>query len=551
MIDDGLLQQPIGWISRNPKRVGIALAATILLVYAGGVSAEWFIGHDSGLYLCLARNLARGLGYTLNGQPSAFVPPACPFLLSWLMQGGWGSFLAMNAVMTAMGLTTVALAYLLLRNLVHRDWAMVLTAVLALSTEMTQRSGEILSDVPFAMQVIAALWLYLRGLRQGSPCRRGWEIASLLLVGTCWFRVAGFPLAGGAAVGLVIAAVAGWVMAVRHGLPTRKQQAWIAARAVLNAAIVAGGLWATLTFFRHAQAATAGVGASYAGIMEQAAAGGFLQQWLWGPLAHLYETSGQLSRLFFSQRLPLAMATVFLFGPILVAMARRLWRGETVGPLAVLCYVGALSVYMLAFRTRYLLPLMPLLLVYLAEGYAIVGGWIARMRPPLVSDAPGEWPRRGPVALAMRADLRQAFVFVLMGVMLAMNGVLVVRMVCQKHRGDFATEQQHALFRDQYRAAEFLRTAEPRGTVLSGYPVAYLADRECPSLPGKFMKTPADEEQVKKFLADHDFAFIALDPGDNHRDMEKSISAYLKATRKPVFTSGEMLVFRLEQNEGR
>jgi len=66
--------------------------------------------------------------------------------------------------------------------------------------EAFRLSGAQLSDVPFFAVVTVGLWLYVTSLpRRG----RYFEIASLLLIGACWVRVAGIPLALGAGLGLI------------------------------------------------------------------------------------------------------------------------------------------------------------------------------------------------------------------------------------------------------------------------------------------------------------------------------------------------------------
>ncbi|MHC4294762.1 MAG: ArnT family glycosyltransferase, partial [Planctomycetota bacterium] len=230
----GAFQQPVSWVSRYHHKWVLGVCAVVLVVYFAALSSQWWVGEDGALYLCLARNLARGDGYILGGQAHTLVPPGFPAILAALMLIGADSFLAMNIVIGLMGLAAAGVCYLMLREVIHRDWALLLTVVFVLSNELLQRSGEILSDVPLALLILAAIWLYLRGLRKQRPDRRAWELASLLLVASCWIHMRAFPLVLGAGIGLVLSA---W-----------KTARW---RALVNLGIVVLGCAATAGAFSY------------------------------------------------------------------------------------------------------------------------------------------------------------------------------------------------------------------------------------------------------------------------------------------------------------
>ena len=67
-------QQPVAllaWIDQHRRQLFLCLAALYLL----GFNGQWQIEPDSALYLTLARNLARGLGYTYHGAPQNLAFP--------------------------------------------------------------------------------------------------------------------------------------------------------------------------------------------------------------------------------------------------------------------------------------------------------------------------------------------------------------------------------------------------------------------------------------------------------------------------------------------
>ncbi len=72
--------EPAGSVTgRAWRRLAWAGVAVLCLACAG---PRWQMDPDGGLYLMLGENLARGEGYTLFGEPHAFVPPGFPLFLA-------------------------------------------------------------------------------------------------------------------------------------------------------------------------------------------------------------------------------------------------------------------------------------------------------------------------------------------------------------------------------------------------------------------------------------------------------------------------------------
>lgn len=519
---DNLLQRPL---AAMPRRAGWFLMVIVVAVYAAGLSADWSVGKDSGLFLNLARNVFRGQGYTLAGYPHMHVPPGFPMLLAGLMSLGATSFLALNVAMGLMGLATVGLVYLMLRQLVHRDWAILLTLAFALTHEMFQRSGEILSDVPFMLLVTAALWMYLRGLRADKPSASLWEVASVLLIASAWMRMVAFPLAAGAAVGLLISS---W--RTRRG------------RAAANVVLVAIGLAATLAFFIYYRSTHLDpIASSYPGTLDRLSRGSFIVNYVVGPMQHLYIASGQLSRLIIAQRMPLIVCTIVLVLPMIVAMAARMRRGEFVTPLATVVYVAALGVASEDPKTRYLLPVAPLLILLMIEGYIALVALAAR----LFRNSP-QW----------RPQYHYVAPLALLTLALAMNLPLVGRTLVQKHQRDFFLNQQHGDWKGEILAGEFLKQRQPiDGCLLAPHPVAYLADAQVVMLSSGVLASKPSAAEISKLLHDLRVRYVVLDMHEVEPDLSRKkapaafnveLLAYCRGQSAPLFESGDIVVFQVE-----
>lgn len=501
-----LLERPLPRVVPHRRRWRAVAVIVVVLVYLAGISGRWWIGNDTGLYLNLARNLLRGEGYTIAGRAHTMVPPGFPVLLAGPMGLGADGFGALNAAMCLMGLAAAGTAYLLLRELVHPDWALPVALLAALSREMVRRSGELLSDVPFALLVLAGLWLYLRGLRRSGARRGGWEAGSLLLVLSCTVRLAGAPLAAAAAIGLVLSARG-------HRL-----------RAVANAAIVLALLAGAVAVGHHYYTADRdGAATGQAGAFASALTTAGWRYWLGRFAGHFYYASGQFSRLVLSQRMPLPLCMAVLIAPVVVAMVRRLRRREFFTPVVVAGYVGA--ILLAGVTTRYFLPLLPVLLLYLLEGYGRLFELIRRRRP----------------ASAARA------MAVLMAVVLAANLPLTARTVYRRHRGEGPIATQGRRYRGLLAAADHLRRHKaPGDAAWAPQPVGYLADVPCP-LPTSTQKlTRPDDDALARLFRRRRVRWVVLDVGSIDLPLEERVRDYVRAAGEPAFAAGRFHVYALD-----
>lgn len=506
----GVLQDPLPFVSRNRRRWVWGVSLVVLLVYLAGISPHWWVGEDGALYLCLGRNLALGKGYTLAGEAHTLVPPGYPGLLAVLMRIGADSFLAMNVVMGLMGLGSAVVCYLLLRELVHRDWALLLGGLFALSNELFQRSGEVLSDVPLTLMVLMAIWLYMRGLRVERADRRGWEIASLLLIAACWVHLRGLPLAVGAGIGLVISA---WGSA-------RK-------RAILNLLIVALGILGTMALFSHYAQTHAGPDAgTYVGALRHYA--GSLSLWdrVLIPFQRVYEGSREFSRLLARQKMPGYLCILLLVIPVAAAMLRRIRRRDCVGPLMIACYIAGMCAALSTITTRYLLPLFPLLVVYLLEAYVWIAGHI--------------WKRR--------ARTERIVAISLMVIIVGSNFPLIARNIYRKHRGDYVANQQHGKWNELPPTVEFIKANRTEGGAIIGdYAYAYLADMERPLISRQMRYSAVTDEQLMTLLGRWDVRFVVFNDRDELRPFDAKLREYLELSGGPVFEYGRVHVYSVDQ----
>ena len=348
-------------------------AVAVTTFYLAAVTPLWCVTSDSALYLMLGENLAAGNGYTLFGQPHAFVPPGYPLIVAAFTKVGLGDMLWLNLGMVCMGLLTLWFSRQVIRAHASAKLALVAVLVLALNSVMYRHSVRQLSDVPFMLLVFAGLACYTRGRRRGF----GWMLTgSLLLVASCWVRLPGIAIAIPAALGVLL-----------ESSPGGRRRAWLNAGVVVAGVGISMGLFyawhqrarhttpssleATSTAGDPASAEAAGAAdplhsSSYAPSLV-----GVLRRpwwdWIAEPAANAWHTGRQLARLLIGQTLPSALGLLIFGVPILAGMRHQVRRRRYLAVVVTLGYVGAIVVQR-PMVSRYLLPVAPLLLLFYLDG---------------------------------------------------------------------------------------------------------------------------------------------------------------------------------------
>lgn len=323
-------------------------ALAVLAFYAVSVRPFWHPMSDSALYLMLRDNLLAGNGYTLWGHPHVYVPPGFPALLAALKWMGLSNPWLVNVLVMAMTLTACWLAYKSLRTQTTADFALLITLVVALGAVMLRYSTYVISDPPFIMLVWIGVYGCLRGL--GKDSSGLWlTLGAVALILSCWVRVPGLCLAGGAGIGLLL-----------ERRKTITPKIWI------NVTLLAAGVVATAVFFYLYQKTSLANHdlPSYTNIEGSRFTGRSLLDWIITPFQNGYESSRPLAMTFTGHRCSDLGPFVFVFWfPVVLGLALAVRRGQYFGACVVVGYVGAILM-LRPMVNRYLLPVVPFLLLY-------------------------------------------------------------------------------------------------------------------------------------------------------------------------------------------
>ncbi|HUT59108.1 MAG TPA: hypothetical protein VNA25_14765, partial [Phycisphaerae bacterium] len=177
-------------------------------------------------------------------------------------------------------------------------------------------------------------------------------------------------------------------------------------------------------------------------------------------------------------------------------------------------------------RTRYLLPLLPLLILYLLEGY----GWILSR------------------LFAKRLRGAVTALVVLMVVMVGFNLPQIARRIYYRHRPDYPSAQQKEMWRDSLKAVDFLRGQKPiRGTLFAEQPVGYLADVPCPKISHILLQTAPPPEEISRLLRDWQTRYVVIDLGDERLPFQLALMDYMESLHAERKVFGEVRVYRVPQ----
>src|SRR6185503_17691842 len=346
-------------LERRDWRMAIALGAAFIVLTLTTVFVATACGsfHDDAIYLSTAKSLAEGRGYhqiNLPGSPAQTKYPVLyPLLLAviwkvwprfpenlWLMQG-------LTVCLGGLA-TTLMYAYLVRFRYASRQLAFAATAIAVTTPLLLFVNSRLLSEMPFAVLLAAALWRV--ELAVGSPANWGSQVLTGVSVGRPY-------LCGSAGIVLPVAALL--VLAIRR----RPLTATIAGIAI---AVGPWLYWSLTALGQWQQDNLVGYYTDYVGSWSVVASepGRFIG---WNLVYIPISTFG-------TSLLGLLMGTKWLFGwrlaTILLLLGTAtwlliLWRALQVRLLAVfLASYGALLLLWPWPPARFILPILPFLLTF-------------------------------------------------------------------------------------------------------------------------------------------------------------------------------------------
>lgn len=198
--DQGAVSVPLPWLhsyvqGRHILWAGpLAAALLALSISVWTFDTKLSLSGDNTEFITLARSLVAGDGLTYTNLPEPYSATKYPFGLPLLLApaaalaSGWegpGSgapdWVWMKAIIVITFAGTAAATYLLVRHVAGETSAIVVSLLTCTQPLLVSFSWQVMSEVPFAMVSLLALWALSRGLETEGVAGNRWYIAGLLL----------------------------------------------------------------------------------------------------------------------------------------------------------------------------------------------------------------------------------------------------------------------------------------------------------------------------------------------------------------------------------
>lgn len=181
--------------SRNAIALAAFLAAVHLILALLTFLPQPHTGGDNATYITLGRSLLERQAFLSLHDPAApphtQYPPVFPGLLALAMLFGAQPWVQLKILMAVMSAAAVAMSFLWVRRRRRPVLALAVGVVLALSPGVVEQAHWILSDVPFWLFTMVAIWGFERVPRE----LRGRFALAVAATALAYFtRSAGLPL---------------------------------------------------------------------------------------------------------------------------------------------------------------------------------------------------------------------------------------------------------------------------------------------------------------------------------------------------------------------
>jgi len=156
--------------------LGVVVRVLVAALPGDGLRTPWGGGGDTPAYVLLAQNLVAGKGYTYAGLPTAYRPPAYPFLLAASMKVfGAHAIAAVRWMQLFAGLVTAWLCSVVASMIFGKTAGRAALVVALFFPTLILMNGEILTESWATLMCAIFLYLLVRFSREPS-----WAILSAL-----------------------------------------------------------------------------------------------------------------------------------------------------------------------------------------------------------------------------------------------------------------------------------------------------------------------------------------------------------------------------------
>jgi 4-amino-4-deoxy-L-arabinose transferase-like glycosyltransferase len=460
-----------GW-TRWTREPAIWILAATAAFYALLVVPYWKPTWDSAIYISLARSLAHGEGYTYMGYAETKYPPGFPLMLSPIVLLFGKDYLLMRAFIAACAVGSVGMAYLLVRRIGSRGIAVAVALSTAAAYALAFEATRVLSDVPFMLVALGALYAGERYRESSDRLWFWWTVG--LVVAACSVRMVG--------VALVFAFAASILIDLREHAPrTRVRRAGIALAVV---ALVMGAWMGRNALARHTLPEQLREGETYGRELLAVTPGApgtsaALVPALEHRLTRNLDYYDRLTASILTGRTARSSAVVGGIGIwVILGWLWAMWRRRGMVEYYIALYFAMYFFWPAREGERFLVPVIPILIYYALVPFLVLAdraSGVAEGKSRSTRDDGGG--RTNP-----RARARAGVLLVATALFLVWNAPLLIAEVKVEH----STPYYDGAMSDYLAAFAWVKQHLPRGAVLATNRAPYgvlLAERDTYTVP--------------------------------------------------------------------
>ena len=355
-------------------RKGVLLSVLFFAVLSmAALDHELKVQHDSGVYIALAKSLSSGQGYReifyADSPLHTLYPPVFPLLLAPLTYFRGLDFLAMKVMVVVMAILALYLTYVFHRAVTSDLIACLVVIFTATSHGIVFHSQSILTEIPYLLFSLLALFWLLRCSRQGTWSGKAAALTVILIPVVYLTRLVGLSL--------LLAAVAHLLFESPDGAGMRIKRA----TTIGGIAAVPALWWFLRNWWIGESAGTYYWRSGYAKVVyaspqatEQALTlfvkiGVNLKKYVLGYARVIFFELPRISETV----LPLLLALVIFGGFVWCLVHKR-----TILEYYLFFYMGAVLLFPASRAERYIVPLIPIIWYYFFTAMGIIFSWLCR-----------------------------------------------------------------------------------------------------------------------------------------------------------------------------
>lgn len=178
------------------------LSFVFILVMPYTFDSKLFLGGDNCNYYILADGLAKGKGYVSSNMPmptaANHFPPGYPFLMSLLMRIGITSILAFKVFNSFLLLISSFVFYRIVRQLTKQQLlSIVLSALILLNAHLLEYASIMMSEIPFLFFQLLSVYFLIRWHEENYKAKSFYgALFILMLICLIYTRTLGITMLG-------------------------------------------------------------------------------------------------------------------------------------------------------------------------------------------------------------------------------------------------------------------------------------------------------------------------------------------------------------------